>query len=479
MARNLEEKDVGDAARDIEATDVSTAAAAIEKVPAEKAAEIIDKVSTKKAADVLEQTTVETAAWVMESMSTDKLSGVVGKMATDSLTERLSEVSPSKVHEVDAEVLLLKMPDVPAEHLIGEVAPTPPPDLLPPVRMEETATKARYRTPEGRAGEWANLVATPPPVTKLLVRFTRAVQNIGLTLETLPELPSDLPELGQDTVVNSLFRVTPDNITPQNTDLAHFTFKLGKGWLKENRAHKWAVVLNRYDRDAGRWIELPTKWNAEDEDFVYYTATTPQLSTFAITGREQVRRLEWEVRELTINPASVGEGREVTVSATVVNLSEGEATFAVPLWVNNGVEDSQFITLVGGGQGTVVYTLVKEEAGVYAVRADRLMAGFVVKGPEVDVPTPTPAPTPMPAPTPQPTSTPVPVATTTPAPTPIPATAATPPTVSPTPEPAIQPAFAPPATEPPANAIPAWLIAVLGAIVLASVAAVYITWGKR
>ncbi|MDP6510869.1 MAG: PGF-pre-PGF domain-containing protein [Dehalococcoidia bacterium] len=448
----MEEKDAGDAALDIEATDVSTAAAAIEKVTTEKAVKIIEKVTTEKAADVLEQTSVEAAAWVMEGMSTEKLSRVVREMATDSLTERLSEVSPGKVHVVDAEVLLLKMPDVPVEHLIAEVAPTPPPGLPPSVKMEETATAARYTTPEGRTGEWANLVATPPPVTRLLARFTRAVHDIGLTLETLSELPSHLPGLAKGTLVNSLFQVTPKNLTPEDIDLAHFTFKVGKDWLIENHMHKWAVALNRYDSDAGRWVELPTKWSAEDEGFVYYTATTPQLSTFAITGREQVRRLEWEVRELKINPVLVGAGRKGTVSATVVNLSEREATFAVPLWVNDGVEASQFITLAGGSQGTVTYTLVREEAGVYAVRVDRRMVGFVVKGQKVTAPTPTPTPPPAPE-----------------------STSTTPTVVSPTLVPTMQPTPAPAAPEPSAGAIPAWLIALVGAIVLAGVAAIIVT----
>ena len=288
-----------------------------------------------------------------------------------------------------------------------------------------------------------------------------------------------MPGLAQGTLVNSVFRVTPKNITPEDTDLVHFTFKVGKNRLIENNMHKWAVVLNRYDNDAGRWVELPTKWSAEDEGFVYYTATTLQLSTFAITGREQVRRLEWEVRELKISPASAEAGRKVTVSATVVNLSEVEATFAVPLWVNDGVEASQLITLVGGSQWTMTHTLVREEAGVYMVRVDRLMGGFVVKGPEVTVPTPTPAPTS--APTPGPTSTPVPVATATPAPvpTPTPAPAATPAVVLPTPTPTMQPIPTPAMPEQSAGAIPAWLIALAGAIVLAGVAVIFVILRKR
>ena len=197
-----------------------------------------------------------------------------------------------------------------------------------------------------------------------------------------------MPGLAQGTLVNSVFRVTPKNITPEDTDLVHFTFKVGKNRLIENNMHKWAVVLNRYDNDAGRWVELPTKWSAEDEGFVYYTATTLQLSTFAITGREQVRRLEWEVRELKISPASAEAGRKVTVSATVVNLSEVEATFAVPLWVNDGVEASQLITLVGGSQWTMTHTLVREEAGVYMVRVDRLYGRLCGEGAGGDCPHP-------------------------------------------------------------------------------------------
>jgi hypothetical protein len=169
----------------------------------------------------------------------------------------------------------------------------------------------------------------------------------------------------------------------------------------------------------------------------------------------------------------------------VTNLADREGTFAVPLWVNNRVEASRFITLPGGARGTVSYTVAREEEGVYQVRVDRLTGSFIVQPPAVAAPTPTPTPAPtpvpVPTPTPAPTPAPAPAVTPTPVPTPLPAPTPTPTLAPPTPAPTLPPAPTPvPAPAGPAGgAIPTWVIVVVGAIVLAGLVAIVVARRRR
>jgi len=45
------------------------------------------------------------------------------------------------------------------------------------------------------------------------------------------------------------------------------------------------ITLNRYDPVAGEWTPLPTTFLSDDNTYAYFSAISPGLSVFGITGQ--------------------------------------------------------------------------------------------------------------------------------------------------------------------------------------------------
>jgi PGF-pre-PGF domain-containing protein len=76
------------------------------------------------------------------------------------------------------------------------------------------------------------------------------------------------------------------NVDDDDIDSLTITFKVAQDWFTTNDIDKNKVKLLRYHNNA--WQELSTTMTSEDSSFVYFEATTPGLSTFAISGEKAV-----------------------------------------------------------------------------------------------------------------------------------------------------------------------------------------------
>ena len=81
---------------------------------------------------------------------------------------------------------------------------------------------------------------------------------------------------------------------------------------------------------------------------------------------------------LSISPAEVTFGEEVTVSLTLVNTSEVEETYEVVLEIDGEVEATKEISISAGSSQTVTFTTSRDVAGTYTVSAGGLSGSFVV-----------------------------------------------------------------------------------------------------
>jgi len=399
----IEEVDTDKAADIIEEVDTDKAADIIEEVDTDKAADIIEEVSTDKSADLLEEIETETAAAIMEELSTDKLNDTIPEMSEESLTDRLPELTPDKLYSVDTEVLLDSLPNLPAEWLIGEN--TPESDLDEPTETGTTPDGIIYESDKFLAGQWVLLVSAPMPVDRLMIKATRALDNLVTTLEVFDERPEVVyKDLPRDRTILAYLNIMIENAEPEDIEVGHITFKVEKDWLEENSLHKWSIELNRYDPEINNWYALSCKRVEEDDTYVYYTASITRFSIFAITGGETVEPLAVEVGNLSLSPSSVEAGEDVNISVDVANPSTyTDQTYAVILWLNGTVETGQDITLAPGETSTVSFTVAPDSAGDYEVRVDRLFSSVSVTRPALPTPTPAPTPTPTPTPTPVPT----------------------------------------------------------------------------
>ncbi|MBM2831520.1 MAG: hypothetical protein HW414_572 [Dehalococcoidia bacterium] len=356
------------------------AAALLEAAPASQAAQLIQLLPATKAAEILSAMQTGKASQIMELIPTATLAQIVAAMPEAALINMLPLLSISTLHSIPASALFAALPNTPTVHLVGTVPPTPPPNLTTPVVLLVTPTQERFVAIRTEAGEWVVLAGTPIPVTKLMIKTREALSIVETTIEQLPTLPADIKTAPAGAKVVDYFTITLKNAPPKTVAAGYIEFKVEKSWLNANSIHPWSVALNRFDDKLGQWMPLETKKIREDASLVYYSATLPQLSLFAITGSAAAPVREYSVEQISITPTRGPAGKTVQVSAEVTSMINEERTFPMTLWVNSAVEEAQLVKVPAKGKATVTFTVTKANAGDYEVRIDRGMGRLTVTG---------------------------------------------------------------------------------------------------
>jgi PGF-pre-PGF domain-containing protein len=116
-------------------------------------------------------------------------------------------------------------------------------------------------------------------MSELKVTTYAAVSGARFTVQKITGTPEATEPSG------TLFTYLTIESTLKTTDIkeAKIGFKVDNSWITDNNIDTSKVVLNRFASDA--WTALPTQiLTGKDGTYVYYEATTPGFSTFAITG---------------------------------------------------------------------------------------------------------------------------------------------------------------------------------------------------
>ena len=129
--------------------------------------------------------------------------------------------------------------------------------------------------------------------------------------------------------------------------------------------------------DVGRW-NVHASWPGNES---YKGSLSPSLS-FTVKPKPA----EFLVSELSISPVEAKPNQTIMISVKVRNVGEEKGSYTVYLKVAGTVISEKIVTLAGGEYKTVVFELVKEEAGVYDVEVAGLKDAFIVK----EAPAPTP-----------------------------------------------------------------------------------------
>ena len=113
------------------------------------------------------------------------------------------------------------------------------------------------------------------------ISFTAAsdLSNVEITYKIYNSKPE-----GVTTPENSvyLYLDIDANVDDDDIDSLTINFKVANDWFTSNNIDKNKVTLLRYHNS--EWETLTTTMISEDTSFAYFEATTPGLSTFAITG---------------------------------------------------------------------------------------------------------------------------------------------------------------------------------------------------
>ncbi len=156
-----------------------------------------------------------------------------------------------------------------------------------------------------------------------------------------------------------------------------FTLSYEPDWLPENTS---LIVLTYYEAEHG-WTELePAYSGVAQGDKV--TVLINRASIFAILAKimpsPSLTPAEFELSELTINPAQAEAGEPITISALIQNAGELEGSYTLTLKINGVIEQSQEITLAAGESKQVSFTVIKAKSGTYAIAIDVLTGEFIV-----------------------------------------------------------------------------------------------------
>ncbi|MBS3097811.1 PGF-pre-PGF domain-containing protein, partial [Candidatus Woesearchaeota archaeon] len=142
--------------------------------------------------------------------------------------------------------------------------------------------------------------------------------------------------------VYQYLRIKTENMTDEDIDKADIEFKVGKGWLTNNKVGADDVALFRFYNG---WDELSTEKTKSDESYIYYNAITPGFSDFAVS-------LKGAKEEIVEN---------ITVEEITEDVNEGEKPAVVEEkknWIWFVVVG--FVVVIAGIVGYFVYLKKKK-----------------------------------------------------------------------------------------------------------------------
>lgn len=116
--------------------------------------------------------------------------------------------------------------------------------------------------------------------TNVQVAVTANADNVNIKVEKVTEAPAAVGAPA-GTVYQNL-QVTKTNLADTAIGSVKMQFRVEKTWLTEKGVKDSEIVLARY---TDKWNELSTKKTTESDKYVYYEATSPGFSYFAVVAK--------------------------------------------------------------------------------------------------------------------------------------------------------------------------------------------------
>ncbi|KAF1077498.1 lectin like domain-containing protein [Methanogenium sp. MK-MG] len=208
-------------------------------------------------------------------------------------------------------------------------------------------------SPALNAGESATLSFTGSAVQTVTVTAAEGTGRILLTVDQAKNGPDGLEGPVYQYLSAQLTGMADDEITE-----AVFSFRVSAAWLRAEGVLPTAITLWRFHDNA--WQELPTSVLREEGGWVYYEATTPGFSSFAIAAGDGQKVT------VTIDAAAPMVGTDtVDVSVTTESMNETatapQVTVAIPEEEGTGTPTTTpqesplgLIPLIGGAAGAAL-----------------------------------------------------------------------------------------------------------------------------
>jgi PGF-pre-PGF domain-containing protein len=120
-------------------------------------------------------------------------------------------------------------------------------------------------------------------ITGFTIDTLVAAENVRITVQQLTDRPATIA-IGAPGAVYQYFNVVVDNLSDAQIENVVINFRVERSWIAENGTDISTITLNRYDPVAGSWTSLPTTYLSEDDNYAYFSAVSPGLSVFGISG---------------------------------------------------------------------------------------------------------------------------------------------------------------------------------------------------
>jgi len=246
--------------------------------------------------------------------------------------------------------------------IVSIAPPTPPSVEIPLVTPESPAT----------------VEVENAAITALEISVLNTVENVRITVQELVDRPGEIAIAAPGAIYRYL-EIIEENITDNDIGSVTITFKVEKSWIEGENIDENTITLKRYNPENGGWISLPTVKVSEDATYVYFSATSPGLSYLAVSGTAMTPApTAFTVSALTISPSQVSVGQGVSISVTVTNTGDLAGTCTVTLKINGIVENTENVTLAGGENRQVMFTISEDIEGTYNVEVGGQTGAFTV-----------------------------------------------------------------------------------------------------
>ena len=435
----LEEIEAEAAADIVEEVTLETAVEIITEITVEDAGEIFEEVEVETAVEIIGEIELEDAAGILEEVTTEAVGEIVEVLETEDAAEIINEVDDEKAGEILLEITAeagAPVVEAMANADINKAAERVESAVKLKIAELDEETQAAFQeklkdTIENVSVdslvdlfiEIANLPDTPSTVAEIFeiigisktmgvvegILTQGAYEELALVYSYLSE--AKLAEIytamttAARTAIFPYFDAATLGNLPELTTISVSTSVSPSTVESGSSVTVTAEVSNTGDETGDVRVTLKVSGAEVESEIVTLdagddttltwtvTETTPGTYTVDVNGDTATFTVEAlptpadiETSNLTVTPASIQAGDDVTVTVDVENSGEESGSYTVEVELDGTVEDSETVTLSGGASTTVTFTVTSETEGAHTVEVDSLSDSFTVEEAPAGIP---------------------------------------------------------------------------------------------
>jgi len=249
--------------------------------------------------------------------------------------------------------------------------PTPPPaPTLPP----GTSDVSGFISADGTFTQTIAIESVDDKCWLTVDEGTTGLSREGAPLATIAMIEvEDLPAPPEDfNIAGFAYHFEPDGTTfdpPITLTITYDESLIPDGILEEE------LVIAHWDEATGEWTVLDGC--TVDPETNTITAPIDHFSDF--TTLAPIPKAAFNTSELSVTPAEVYTGEEVSIGILVANVGNLAGNYKVGLKIDGTLVTFMTVILEAGASEVATFTIAKDIAGTYAVTIDDLSDTFVVR----------------------------------------------------------------------------------------------------